>query len=257
MPEKDKQKPYSLSKSVGQSYVAAEGIHFLRYEMRAGVVVVVFKLDAPMLDLATGEGRWTHEFVLDRASTEARLRNLRMAGYQAEVTAAALEAWPASVSPTDETEPIKPIGEPKTTGREAAGKPRGVEHRAAPRTSLIMHGRLSWGEGVHHCVILDVSATGAQLALPASVEAPGLAMLHLPDGRARTVMLRWQRETLAGFQFVDAANAGPSIVPAPRSREKVPNACWSRSWHRLSTALELSPVRVHSYRPVSHKARGT
>lgn len=72
-----------------------EGMRFIRYEIREGTTVAVFALDMPAPGWGwEGDEEPAGETVFDRASLEARLTNLRAAGAPAEVTAAALAAWP-------------------------------------------------------------------------------------------------------------------------------------------------------------------
>jgi hypothetical protein len=79
------------------------GMSFLRFELRHGATVVVFRLAAPQLELDLhGNAVWVDETVFDRRSLEERLANLRRRGIAGQATAAVLAAWPRQAG-TDQT----------------------------------------------------------------------------------------------------------------------------------------------------------
>jgi hypothetical protein len=155
--------------------------------------------------------------VLNRASLETRLSNLQAAGYQAEVTAAVLKGWPSSSAdlPGDGV-PAHAIMQ--SADRQEVAVSPDVEGRAAPRTRLIVHGKLVTTDQHLECVIVDLSATGAQLSLETSVAAPPVALLHLANGLVHAVQCRWQRDTLAATRFSRCQK--PVISPYRRRHQR-------------------------------------
>ena len=232
---------------------AAEGMQFLHFEVRDGTTFAIFQLSSPMLVWTEEAQTFTHELALDRLSVELRLSNLRRDGSASEVTAAALAQWPIAAQGGDSGEAFggdaTAVGGPGTA-RE--GRPV-AEARSSPRKSVMKPAHLVCAAGQLDCLIVNISATGVQLALDSAAPAPELAILHLPDGNARAIQLRWQRETLAGFAFLAAMeDADQLAIPVAASRPEEAGAV-SQDLLRLTASLNLSPVRVRGHRKVARK----
>ncbi len=63
------------------------------------------------------------------------------------------------------------------------------------------------GSPLAHCIILDISATGARLRLTSEPELPKRFTLHLSrDGRVRRLCeIVWREGSDMGLRFVDVA----------------------------------------------------
>lgn len=230
-------------KNANEFNANVEGIQFLRYEMRSKDIVAVFRLAAPMLDWATGEARLAHEMVLNRTSLETRLSNLQAAGFQAEVTAAALQGWPSS--PTDLHDGGLPRQEDQqpTDGQEVISSPE-VEARTAPRTRLIVRGKLITSDGPQDCVIVDISTTGAQLSLASFAAAPQMALLQLPNGVEHAIQCKWQRRNLVGYAFLSAPEDSASTVQPSNLERTIFQAQRDHRWRRMSKMLGLAQIEM-------------
>jgi hypothetical protein len=135
----------------------------------------------------------------------------------------------------------------QSADRQAVAISPDEEGRAAPRTRLIVHGKLVTTDQHLECVIVDLSATGAQLSLEASVTAPPVALLHLPNGLVHAVQRRWQRDTLAGYAFLSVSEAGDLAVPPSTQESTTLEVQRNRRWRRLSGLLGLSTSKIRGF----------
>jgi hypothetical protein len=92
---------------------------FVRYEVRAGTTIAVFRLASPQLEWGPGgEDTWVSETVFDYRSLQERLRNLQRRGDPAPATAAALAGWPSQGA--EENLPVWPADDPVPVQSKAA-----------------------------------------------------------------------------------------------------------------------------------------
>lgn len=77
--------------------------------------------------------------------------------------------------------------------------------RAEPRKRVLKGAKLVFnGGGVINCTVLDISAKGALVLLPAPMPLPEWVALHLSGGVIYHARRRWGRGQDVGFEFEDA-----------------------------------------------------
>jgi uncharacterized protein YceH (UPF0502 family) len=92
-----------------------------------------------------------------------------------------------------------------------------IENRASPRLRSLLKGKLIYNNRLStlDCVVRDISATGARLALAQHNVLPDQFELYVPlKERTYTVQVRWRAEEDIGVMFLEkqetAATASPS-----------------------------------------------
>lgn len=90
-----------------------------------------------------------------------------------------------------------------------------IEHRAAPRLRSLLKGQVIFNnkQSSVDCVVRDISATGARLAISHHHVLPDRFELYVPlKEKIFPVQVRWRADEDLGVMFVDGENA---IPPAP------------------------------------------
>ena len=89
--------------------------------------------------------------------------------------------------------------------------------RAEPRKRVLKGAKLVFNGGVIDCTVLDISAKGALVLLPAPMPLPEQVALHLSGGVIYHARRRWGRGQDIGFEFEDApslsADAAARALP--------------------------------------------
>ncbi|HET6970866.1 MAG TPA: PilZ domain-containing protein [Phenylobacterium sp.] len=95
--------------------------------------------------------------------------------------------------------------------------PAYVERRAEPRTPVRAAGRVMFGDKLGlwaDCVIRDMSTSGAKIELSELVKLPPrFLLIHLQEGIAFEVVLKWRRGDLAGMAFEKRHPLTESVEP--------------------------------------------
>lgn len=74
--------------------------------------------------------------------------------------------------------------------------------RRAPRVSVLGHGVIIAPDVRAHCIIRDLSSTGAKLAVSKDIKLPAVFDVWLKKTRSkRPAILRWRRGDFAGVEF--------------------------------------------------------
>jgi hypothetical protein len=87
------------------------------------------------------------------------------------------------------------------------------DKRRSPRKALVKQGVLDYGDGKgeHQCIILDISDSGAKVALEFSATAPEIFDLRLISGESFNCRLVWQHDYAMGVEFIEVQErANPS-----------------------------------------------
>ncbi|WP_375465957.1 PilZ domain-containing protein [uncultured Methylobacterium sp.] len=91
-------------------------------------------------------------------------------------------------------------------------------HRSEARQRVFLKGRIIFNNGASSmdCLVRDLSASGARLALSQSATLPEMFELYIPQ-KERTFrsFLRWRREDGVGVTFNNQATKPAPIQPAP------------------------------------------
>jgi hypothetical protein len=87
----------------------------------------------------------------------------------------------------------------------------GREKRNAPRADVLGHALIVSPRGKAHCVIRDLSATGAKLAVSRRLKLPQEFDLYLVQAKStRRVIVRWREGDFAGVEFLRGERTRPS-----------------------------------------------
>ena len=95
------------------------------------------------------------------------------------------------------------------------------EHRRESRLRTFLKGRIIFNKGAStmDCLVRDLSASGARLALTETTTLPESFDLYIPQkDRTYRSTLCWRREDGIGVTFTDSAGAGPAR-PDPAATE--------------------------------------
>lgn len=84
--------------------------------------------------------------------------------------------------------------------------------RAEPRKRMLKSAKLVFNGGVMDCIVLDISAKGALVLLPAPMPLPEQVALHLSGGVIYHARRRWRRGQDVGFEFKDAPSLSAIAV---------------------------------------------
>lgn len=91
------------------------------------------------------------------------------------------------------------------------------EHRNEIRQRVFLKGRILFNNGASSmdCLVRDLSASGARLALSESTTLPEVFDLYIPQkDRTFRSTLRWRRSDGVGVTFEEPAKAAPAAAPA-------------------------------------------
>ena len=95
-----------------------------------------------------------------------------------------------------------------------------TERRALERLTLNQTAQLSFDgiDGVHPCMVRNISAFGACISAPFTIFASELELSF--DGFRRTFVCRvvWRKETLCGVSFVSHRDCGKRWTVQPRPK---------------------------------------
>lgn len=86
---------------------------------------------------------------------------------------------------------------------------RMIEHRAAPRLRSLLKGQVIFNnkQSSVDCVVRDISATGARLAISHHHVLPDRFELYVPlKERTYPVQVRWRADEDLGVMFIDGQN---------------------------------------------------
>jgi hypothetical protein len=86
--------------------------------------------------------------------------------------------------------------------------------RVEPRKRVLKGAKLVFNGGVIDCTVLDISAKGALVLLPAPMPLPEQVALHLSGGVIYNARRRWGRGQDVGFEFEE----GPSLSAVAAAR---------------------------------------
>lgn len=86
--------------------------------------------------------------------------------------------------------------------------------RVEPRKRVLKGAKLVFNGGVIDCTVLDISAKGALVLLPAPMPLPEQVALHLSGGVIYHARRRWARGQDVGFEFEE----GPSLSTVAAAR---------------------------------------
>ena len=74
--------------------------------------------------------------------------------------------------------------------------------RRAPRISVLGHGVIIAPDVRAHCIIRDISSTGAKLGISKDIKLPAVFDVWLrKTGSKRCAILRWRRGDFVGVEF--------------------------------------------------------
>ncbi len=95
--------------------------------------------------------------------------------------------------------------------------PAFVERRSEPRTPVRAPGRVMFGDKLGlwaDCIIRDLSPSGAKIELSQLVKLPPrFLLIHLQEGIAFEVVLKWRRGDLAGMAFEKRHSLTEAVEP--------------------------------------------
>jgi uncharacterized protein YceH (UPF0502 family) len=92
-----------------------------------------------------------------------------------------------------------------------------IENRASPRLRSLLKGKLIYNNRLStlDCVVRDISATGARLALAQHNVLPDQFELYVPlKERTYTVQVRWRAEEDIGVMFLEKHEAAATASAA-------------------------------------------
>lgn len=99
------------------------------------------------------------------------------------------------------------------------------EHRRESRLRTFLKGRIIFNKGAStmDCLVRDLSASGARLALTETSTLPESFDLYIPQkDRTYRATLCWRRADGIGITFVDEAAPAPVPVPVPAAAAPPP-----------------------------------
>jgi hypothetical protein len=99
------------------------------------------------------------------------------------------------------------------------------EHRRESRLRTFLKGRIIFNKGAStmDCLVRDLSASGARLALTETTTLPESFDLYIPQkDRTYRATLCWRRADGIGITFVDEAAPAPVPVPVPAAAAPPP-----------------------------------
>jgi hypothetical protein len=99
------------------------------------------------------------------------------------------------------------------------------EHRRESRLRTFLKGRIIFNKGAStmDCLVRDLSASGARLALTETTTLPESFDLYIPQkDRTYRATLCWRRADGIGITFVDEAAPAPVPVPVPTAAAPPP-----------------------------------
>jgi hypothetical protein len=89
----------------------------------------------------------------------------------------------------------------------------GQDHRRAPRRPVLGHAVIRAPALEASCIVRDLSASGAKIEVPSSVDLPQEFNLMLAEAKtSRHVHLRWRAGNFAGVEFDRSSEASASVV---------------------------------------------
>ena len=88
---------------------------------------------------------------------------------------------------------------------EVASNAAAQRDRQPERVKMFKPAQLAFGTWVTNCVLLDLSARGAQVHLMAPATVPDLVTLRLPGGKLRAVRRCWHKGQRIGLEVVGTA----------------------------------------------------
>ncbi|GJE44248.1 PilZ domain-containing protein [Methylobacterium soli] len=99
------------------------------------------------------------------------------------------------------------------------------EHRKETRQRVFLKGRINFNHGASSmdCLVRDLSASGARLALSETTTLPEVFELYIPQkDRTYRSVLRWRREDGVGITFSETATAAEAAPAAPSGPPPAP-----------------------------------
>ena len=139
-----------------------------------------------------------------------------------------------------------------------------LDRRRLPRERILQRAEILIGNGVHACILLDLTPRGARLELPVTLIVPDRFTLRFADGRQAVCERRWAVGRRVGVEILHAEALAGSLTeraaailrlaesaPAERTfaalraehflhNPSVADSCWQAeaAWKHLRTALQ-------------------
>ena len=110
---------------------------------------------------------------------------------------------------------------PKKTDTPSGG---GAELRKAVRKKVLVSGKIIWAEGAHvlDCSIIDISATGARVALHAQQTMPETVfLLDMANRTAHKATVVSQRADGFGLKFLNSQKLADMTAPEMRYLKRI------------------------------------
>ena len=87
--------------------------------------------------------------------------------------------------------------------RRASGPALDRDRRSSDRTRTFRRGRVQWDGAQSHCIIEDLSATGARLKIRTDLDVPNILDLYIEEeSRTARANVRWRAGDEIGIEFV-------------------------------------------------------